>query len=575
MPKWVYGFMQSKNRYRSEEELLDIAKKFRNERIPCDCIVIDWHWFKEFGDLTWDAEYWPTPEKMLKTLKQQGFYIVQAQHPYIDEQSVHYKEFFEKGYLIKNPKGKGRPAFDFSNPEAREAWWNEVKKLYEQGIRGYWIDMGELEQHPEGATNYLGVREKIHNVYSLLWSKSLFEGQRKDKDERVFILSRAGYAGIHRYGTALWSGDIDASWEVLAEQIIVGQGVCMSGIPYWTTDIGGFCTTQTFTPELYIRWFQWGGFCPLFRTHGTRPENEPWSFGELAKKIIKKYIEFRYRLFPYIYSCAREIAEKGTPIMKAMALSFPEDSVAVKQTLQIMFGPSILVAPVVQKGVRHREVYLPQGHIWYNYWTDEKYQGGQWITVQAPLEIIPLFVKEGSLLPIAGIKQYTGEEEKRNLQLHLYGEKQASFTLYEDDGITYEYEKGDYLKTILNIDENKRLTINKVDGNIKESFFKNYEIILHDKSGYRETDISLYLDHDITGEGVWDIYLTDLYGNLSKYDYNIKINVPNGWKIIKQTKMTWTLAPNLQELPCIHRGSMIIKINSPKENLYIVPINSF
>ena len=465
LPKWALGFMQCKNRYRSQEELLWIASEYRKRKIPCDVLIIDWLWFRRFGDLEWNKYYWPDPEGMLRKLKDMGFYVMQAQHPFIERESLKYESFKKGGYLNRIPGDKqtisdrsdiladtevhwseGMPTFDHSNPEARKAWWQEIKKLFQEGIRGYWTDMGELQEHKPGTMSFLGPREKVHNVYSLFWTKGLYESQRADFNERVFSLARTTYAGIQRYGTSLWSGDIDSSWEVLKDQVVIGQGVSLSGQCYWTTDIGGFFPTKEMSPELYARWFEWGAFCPIFRTHGTRPENEVWSFGGEVETICRKYINLRYRLMPYVYSCAREVTEEGRPIMRAMCLDFPDDATAHEQTLQYMFGPAFLVAPVVEKGARKRKVYLPRG-VWYDFWSDEIFSGGRFVEVEAPLDKLPLFVRGGSIIPMGQGIQYVFEKPLDTVEIHFYiGNRPGEFELYEDDGLTYDYEKGKFAK---------------------------------------------------------------------------------------------------------------------------------
>jgi alpha-glucosidase len=524
LPKWAYGFIQCKNRYRSQEELLKVARTMREKKIPCDALVIDWLWFREFGDLNWDKRYWPDAEGMFKELESLGFKVMQAQHPFLAEGGLKYKEFEEAGYMNKVPEGK-RFTFDHSNPEARKAWWREFKRLYLQGIRGYWTDMGELEEHFPGTKSYLGCREKVHNIYSLLWAKGLYDGQRNDFGERVFTLARTTYAGMQKHGTVLWSGDIDASWEVLKSQVVVGQGVCLSGMPYWTTDIGGFITNMDFTPELYIRWLQWGVFCPIFRTHGTRPANEPWSFGNQAEAIIKEYIELRYKLLPYIYSCANKITEEGKPLMRAMIMDYEDDEKASENVYQFMFGPSILVAPVLDKGAREKEVYLPEGS-WYDYWTETRYEGKTTIKVSVPLNKIPLFVKSGNIIPMAQVVEYIDEKLQKDIIVHIYPGQSASFELYDDDGHSYDYEKGKYIKTMFQYEEADVKSIKIYPVHADETLLerRSYTVVLHDTENPQEV---------LAGDNVhkqWSyceqnriltLYLSDLQVN-SNADITIK-----------------------------------------------------
>ncbi|MFJ5713044.1 TIM-barrel domain-containing protein [Neobacillus sp. NPDC093127] len=480
LPKWAFGFMQCKNRYRSQNELLTIARIMREKEIPCDVLIIDWLWFREFGDLVWDQENWPDVTVMFQELSDMGFKVMQAQHPFLSPSGLKFEEFKNAAFLNKVPEGK-RYTFDHSNPDARKAWWNEFKRLYKQGIKGYWTDMGELEEHFPGTESYLGGREKVHNIYSLLWAKGLYDGQRGDFGQRVITLARTTYAGMQKYGTTLWSGDIDASWEVLKSQVAVGQGVCMSGMPYWTTDIGGFITNMDFTPELYVRWLQWGVFCPLFRTHGTKPENEPWSYGKQTEDIVKEYIELRYKLIPYIYSCAHKITTEGKALMRAMVMDYGSEPKAVERTEQFMFGPNILVAPVLDKGVREMEVYLPEGD-WYDYWTDRKYEGKNFIRVSAPLNKIPLFVKSGSVIPMSAVTQSIDETLNKDITVHVYPGKNTVFELYDDDGQTYEYENDWYVKTRIEYMEDAVKSVKIYPVHVDESLLsaRDYTIVLHD-----------------------------------------------------------------------------------------------
>ncbi|MCX7796605.1 MAG: DUF5110 domain-containing protein [bacterium] len=472
LPKWAYGFIQCKNRYRSEEELLWLGKRFRERGIPGDVLVIDWLWFKEFGDLEWNRDYWQHPEETFKRLSELGFKIMQAQHPFIDRKSLKYEVFKGKGYLNDVPPN-ARPTFDHSNPEARRGWWEEIKKLYMTGIKGYWTDMGEIEEHKPGTVSYLGKREKVHNIYTLLWTKGLHENQKETFGTRSFSLARTFWCGIQNYGVAMWSGDIDSSWDVLKDQVIIGQDVTLTGMPYWCTDIGGFFFHPDFTSELYIRWFQWGTFCPIFRTHGTRPENEPWSFGKTAEEILKKFIKLRYRLIPYIYSLAYK-TKTGKQMMRAMVIDYPDDKNAYESKYQFMFG-DILVAPVVEKNARIREVYLPKGY-WYDFWTGKRYAGKRFLKVPAPIDKIPLFVRNSSIIPMnTQDVMYVDEKPLKEIDINIYTPINGEFEIYEDDGITYNYEEGNFVKTKISVCEKENKLLIKITSSGKEfpSFEKN------------------------------------------------------------------------------------------------------
>ncbi len=565
LPKWSFGFIQCKNRYRTQDELLWIAEEFRKRGIPADVLVIDWLWFKEFGDLEWRQSTFPDAPATFKKLEKMGFRVMQAQHPFIDKNSLKYEPFKQKGYLNQDPQ-ETRPTFDHSNPEARAAWWQEIKRLYEDGIRGYWTDMGELEVHLPGTRSHLGSRERVHNLYSLLWTQGLYENQRKDYGTRVFSLPRTAFAGIQRNSAAMWSNDISATWEVFKDQVVIGQGVCLSGQQYWCTDIGGFFTDHSFTAELYIRWLEWGVFCPLMRTHGTRPDNEPWSFGPEAERIISGFIRLRYRLLPYIYSLARQVSESGAPMMRAMCVDFSNDPVAVAQEHQFMFGPAFLVAPVVEKGARTRRVYLPEGD-WFDFWTDQKFTGKQWITVPAPLGSIPLFVRAGGLVPMGPVMQHVFEKPLDTIEAHIYPGGAAQFTLYDDDGLTFNYEKGQYAKTLLSISSDGKFSSDITEGD--PSLIppgRRYLPIFHPE---HQPEPYIEVDCDLEGSGKCKIYAV-ISNPLGNADVNVTLHLPDGWhsqdglsvseSVSGLKELSWSVFPTADALPVYHRAELSFEI---------------
>ena len=354
MPKWALGYMQSKFGYKNQDEALEVAGEMRRRGIPGDVIIIDIDWFRYFSDLEWVKPYWPDPEAMIRQLRAMGFRVMVVSEPFSDHRSINFQEFKEKGLLfswpnnvIRTPVDLCNHAVDQTNPEARKLWWEKLKRMFDQGVRGYWCDMGEPQQHPEDTEDqYLGCREKVHNIYSVAWSKGLYDGQRSCSDERPFSLFRTMYAGMHRYSAASWSGDVDCTWDVLTDQVVVGQQVCLSGQPYWGTDIGGCMYQDHYDPELFVRWMQWGTFCPIFRNHGVRYNNEPWSYGKPMESLIKQCIDLRYALMPYTYTYAYETAKTFVPVMRAMFYAFPEDKKAARFEHQFMYGDSFLVAPV-------------------------------------------------------------------------------------------------------------------------------------------------------------------------------------------------------------------------------------
>lgn len=596
LPIWVFGFMQSNNNYRTQEEFLKIGADFREKGIPCDVLVKDWLWFKEFGDFCWSKDSFTDPSDMLKELGKQGFHVLLSQQPYVDRESINYESFKQAGYLLRlTNEEHRRPIFDHTNPEARKAWWGYFEKIYNQGVRGYWTDMGEPENHMPGDISYMGCREKVHNIYSLLWNKGLYEGQRSISDERVFILPRTNYPGIQRYGSVLWSGDVDASWEVLHDQVVIGQGVCLSGQQYWTSDIGGFLTNERLDPELYARWFEWGAFCPIFRTHGTRPENEPWSYGDEVEAICRRYLDLRYRLLPYIYSCSRMVTETGRVFMRAMCMDYADDPIAVEQTHQYMFGPAILVAPVTEKGCRVKKIYLPCGD-WYDFWSSEKYSGGTWIEVAAPLGRIPLFVKAGSIIPMLPEDRrikHTGEYNIENLELRVFAGNDGAFELYNDNGLTYAYEKGEYEKLSFEYsNKGKILSIGYNQGiNAQESYsdLKSIDVKVYGAENIQIIDAKTDKTEAVTARRsltmvsadttIEDIISIDacldtsgilcVHAATSQNCGNIKnahLIPPYGWKIIsfdnKSSASTihliWKLIPDSLSLPLVNEGSVVI-----------------
>jgi alpha-glucosidase len=294
----------------------------------------------------------------------------------------------------------------------------------------------------------------VHNVAALSMQQAIFEGmQRYGQGRRTFILSRSGFAGSQRYGVALWSGDVDMTFAALRKQIAVGLNTCLAGFPLWSSDIGGFGFDGKCSSELYIRWFQFGAFCPICRPHGDQTElREPWQFGDEVEAICRKYLRLRYRLLPYLYNALREACTRGTPLMRALVVDFPGDAEVVNLSDQYLFGPELLVAPVVEEGATQRKVYLPEG-CWIDFWTDVAYSGRQWVNVMAPLEILPLFVRQGAILPLGPDVQHSSEKLWDRLMLEVYRGENRICTLYEDDGETLDYQEGRFTETLIETHE--------------------------------------------------------------------------------------------------------------------------
>jgi alpha-D-xyloside xylohydrolase len=437
LPEWALGFWQSKLRYRDQQELLSIAHEYRSRGLPLSVIVIDaLHWTLH-GDWQFDPKSWPDPRGMISDLEGMGVKVMVSIWPTVNPLSRNFKDMRRRGLLIRSKHGvqpqmisiDHRPEgpaylhyYDATHPEAREFIWEQVRKgYYRHGIKTWWLDACEPEMkpmHPDNLVFHLGDGEAVANIYPLLHARAFYEGMRAEGEEEILTLCRSAWAGSQRYAAALWSGDIQSSFEALQAQVRAGLNIGLSGIPWWTTDIGGFFHGDPSSPyfrELIVRWFQYGVFCPLFRLHGYRlpysninsPQimggpNEIWSFGEAAYAILRDLLFLRERLRPYIGEQMRLAHEKGAPPMRPLFFDFPHDPGCVAVDDQFMFGPDLLVAPVIHQGAWQRKVYLPEGVPWVDAWTGKAYDGGRWICAEAPLDRIPLYFREGVRLPIRG-----------------------------------------------------------------------------------------------------------------------------------------------------------------------------
>ena len=428
MPEYGLGYWQCKLRYRAQDEILAVARKHKALGLPMDAIVVDFfHWTRQ-GDFKFEPRDWPDPDAMVKELKELGIETVVSVWPTIDERSENYGEMADKGYLVNPDRGMnyhmswmGNTVFyDTTHPGAREFVWEKCKEnYYKKGIRCFWLDEAEPEYGPYDFDNYryyAGPALQCTNIYPVMYAKGFYDGLKKEGETEILSLVRCAWAGSQKYGTLTWSGDIHSSFCAMREQLQAGLNMCLAGIPWWTSDIGGFVGGDISDPkfkELLVRWFAWGAFCPVFRMHGERSpwyereeefingvrqltsgqDNEVWSFGEENFEILKKYLFIREQLRPYIRDCMKETSENGTPIMRPMFYDFYEDKTAWETEDQYMFGPDLLVAPVMEAGVSSRTVYLPAGEIWTESYTGKKYEGGQRVTAEAPIDIIPVFVR--------------------------------------------------------------------------------------------------------------------------------------------------------------------------------------
>lgn len=452
LPKYAFGYWQSKERYATQEEIVSVAREFRKRGIPIDIIVQDWQYWGKYGwnAFKFDEERYPDPAKMVKDIHDLGIRIAISIWPFFGEETAIYREAAELGHLVP-----GTGLVNVFNESARRWFWEKIREVfYKVGIDGWWLDATEPEVRPllvyttwqrelkvDGGRMY-----KYMNVWPLLESKAVYEGQRGDSNKRVLILTRSGFAGIQRYGVVNWSGDITGDWTTFRAQVWAGLNYCLSGLPWWCTDIGGFFSGSPDSEgyrELFVRWFQWGVFCPIFRVHGTYFPKEPWRFGPEVERILVDYVRLRYRLLPYIYSLAWKVHSEGYTMMRHLAMDFPEDRGALDADDEFMFGPFLLVAPVTTPSTYEREVYLPQG-LWYDFWTGKLYGGGRYVKVPSPLEKIPVFVKAGAIIPLAPPTVNSTMEKIDELEVRVYPGADGKFVLYDDDGETYDYEKGVY-----------------------------------------------------------------------------------------------------------------------------------
>jgi alpha-D-xyloside xylohydrolase len=435
MPEYGLGFWQCKLRYRTQQELLNVAREYKRRGVTVDVIVIDFfHWTKQ-GDFKFEPKDWPDPDAMIAELKELGIELMVSVWPTIDSRSENYKKMAEEGYLISADRGlninmnwMGETVFfDATNPGAREYVWKVCKKnYYDKGVRIFWLDEAEPEYGPydfDLYRYYQGPALQCTNIYPAMYAKGYYDGMTEAGQKNICNLVRSAWAGSQRYGALIWSGDVSSTFRAMREQLQIGLNMGIAGIPWWTTDIGGFLggyVEDKNFHELLLRWFAFGVFSPVFRLHGERmphidPEqavidgvaqmmsgssNEIWSFGEENFEIMKNYIHMRERLRPYIRACMKEAHEKGTPVMRTMFYEFPDDPVCWTADTQYMFGPDILVAPVFEAGMSSRRVYLPQSQLWKNARTNQIVEGGQTVTVDAPVNEIPLFVRAEKKLPI-------------------------------------------------------------------------------------------------------------------------------------------------------------------------------
>ena len=498
-PRWTLGYFQSRERYKSQYETVDVIRRYRQLGVPLDGIVQDWQYWGE------DESYWnstefgnprfPEPKKMIDSVHDLHAHIIISVWPSFGNKTKIYQELKQRDMLYGNyvtwPINKNVEVYDAFNPTARDIYWSYMNKnIFSLDMDGWWLDstepdhFGDKESDEEHKT-YLGVYRKVRNAFPLIHTGGVYKHQRAtSSDKRVFILARSAFAGQQHYGTMMWSGDVTSRWDVLHNQISGGLNLSLSGLPYWNSDLGGFFSGGKYPKgvndpafrELYVRWLQFGTFCPMMRSHGTDTPREIYQFGQKgdwAYDAIEKFINLRYRMLPYNYSNAWQITSNSGTMMRGLMMDFASDKKVWDINNEYMFGKSILVCPVTDSmytsrsngetkvdlnTIKKQKLYLPNGTQWFDFWTGEKLNGGQEIEKETPIDIMPLYVKAGSILPLGPLEQYSYEKKPDSLEIRVYEGADGSFTLYEDEGDNYNYEKGKY-STIDFIWNNKTRTL--------------------------------------------------------------------------------------------------------------------
>jgi alpha-D-xyloside xylohydrolase len=523
MPKWAMGYWQSRERYKTQDEILSNLKEFRKRKIPIDNIVLDWNYWEEnaWGSHEFDKKRFPDPQGMVDDIHAMNAKMMISVWPKFYKTTEHFKEFDRKGWMyqqaikdsVRDWVGPGYVGsfYDAYSGGARKLFWKQIyDNLYPLGIDAWWMDASEPNVLDCTDMEYrkalcgptaLGSSTEYFNTYALMNAEAIYDGQRSvAPNKRVFLLTRSGFAGLQRYSTATWSGDIATRWEDMKAQISAGLNFSVSGIPYWTMDIGGFCVEDRYVSgqqqydkngeenkdykewrELNARWFQFGAFAPLYRAHGQFPYREPWNIapeGHAAYKSIIYYTNLRYRLMPYIYTMAGMTYFNDYTIMRPLFMDFPADKKVDNISDQFMFGPAFMVCPVYSYEARNRNVYFPSGSNWYDFYTGNYITGGKQVNVDAPYERIPLFIREGSIIPVGPEIQYTGEKPADKIVLYVYKGKDGSFTLYEDEDSNYNYETGKYSNIAFTYnDANGTLTIDERKGQF-DGMLKNRTFVI-------------------------------------------------------------------------------------------------
>lgn len=512
LPLWAYGFFQSKERYHTQDESLDVLKKYRELKVPLDVVIQDWRYWPEFNksDSLWnsqrfDKERFPNPKKWVDEIHKLNAKLLIVTWPGFGPKTDQRKEFDSKKMIINFdtwPPNSGARPYDVFNPEALNIYWRYLNKgIFSYiGNDGWWLDSTEpdhinLKESDFLLPTHLGTYRSVKNAYSMMHNKGIATNQRlTNSDKRVVILTRSGFIGQQLYGSNTWSGDVQSTWEMLEKQIPAALNYTLMGIPNWNSDIGGFFAGRwkkdggNKNPEfqeLYVRWMQFGAFCPMMRSHGTDLPREIWNFGDRGTWCFdaqEKAINLRYKLLPYIYSTSWDVSHNNGTFMRPLVMDFAADTKTHDIGNEYLFGNSILVSPVTKYKARTWPVYLPKGGDWYNFWTNEYYKGGQTITTDTAVDKIPLYIKAGAIIPFGPEVQYSTEKKWDNLEIRIYPGADGEFLLYEDENDNYNYEKGMYSTIKFKWDNTaKTLTIEDREGHFSGMLkSRKFKIVIAD-----------------------------------------------------------------------------------------------
>ena len=494
LPLWAYGFFQSWCQYNTQEELLGALQKFRDLKVPVDCMVLDWRYWPEYNktDSAWNSHSFDPirfhdPKGMTDKVHDLNAKLMLVAWPGFGPKTAQYRELDPKGYIFNFdtwPPNSGAKPYDVYSDEARDIYWKYLDKgiFSAIGNDGWWLDSTEPDHINVKNEDYYiptseGTYRNVKNAYSLMHNKGIATHQKnQNKDKRVVILTRSGFIGQQRYGSNTWSGDVQSTWETLRNHIPAAQNYALMGIPNWNSDIGGYFPWEWMEdgkmkegyPELYIRWMQFGTFSPMMRSHGLDIPREIWNFGNRGDKAFdaqEKMIKLRYRLLPYIYSTSWDVSANNGLFIRPLLMDFTADNNVYDKGGQFMFGKSLMTSPVTEPGATAWNVYLPEGAEWWDFWTNERHNGGQTVSKATPLDIVPLYVRAGSIMPFGPDVQYSTEKPWDDLEIRIYPGADGTFTLYEDENDNYNYENGVYSTIRFDWDDsNKTLTINDREG---------------------------------------------------------------------------------------------------------------